>query len=320
MQLLTVIVPVYNVSKYLEKCVASIISQTYSNLEIILVDDGSTDGSGELCDELSKKDKRILVIHKRNGGLSSARNAGLEIAKGDFIGFVDSDDWIEPTMYEEMHALMVNENCDLVECAVNLVNDYGTKTVKETPSEVISGKTALSHHLDEFIGYSMPRPAVWSKLYRRSFWIENRFPEGQIHEDYFLTCKSLYEAKTVGLVHKGLYNHLVSNPTSIMNSKFGRKDLYKVNQYKYRVDYLLEKNEMELAQKAQVRYYCFLLTVCLKCHNHKLFDDENVYLEIFKRDKAIISELHIPMKRRFELLMIRISPSFYYFLRNRFNR
>ena len=121
--LISIIVPVYNVEQYLSRCVDSLVNQTYHNIEIILVDDGSPDRSGEICDEYAKKDKRVKVIHQSNGGLSDARNTALDIAKGDYLMFVDSDDWIEPTMYEEMLSFMEKEQLDLVECGINLVTN-----------------------------------------------------------------------------------------------------------------------------------------------------------------------------------------------------
>lgn len=125
--LISVIVPVYKVEQYLEKCVNSITAQTYSNLEIILVDDGSPDKCGDICDSLAEKDKRIKVIHKMNGGLSSARNAGIDIATGQYIGFVDSDDFIEPEMYEKLLKLIKQEGTKLAVCAVNYVYEDGKK-------------------------------------------------------------------------------------------------------------------------------------------------------------------------------------------------
>ena len=119
--LISVIVPVYKVEQYLEKCVNSISVQTYSNLEIILVDDGSPDKCGDICDSLAKKDNRIKVIHKPNGGLSSARNAGIDIASGQYIGFVDSDDSIEPYMYEKLLGLIKHDGTKLAVCAVNYI-------------------------------------------------------------------------------------------------------------------------------------------------------------------------------------------------------
>ena len=119
--LISIIVPIYNVEKYLVKSVNSIINQTYKNLEIILVNDGSTDTCGDICEKFKNIDRRIIVIHKKNGGLSDARNAGLQVAKGDYIGFVDSDDWIEKNMYQELLNISLKENSDIVSCGVRKV-------------------------------------------------------------------------------------------------------------------------------------------------------------------------------------------------------
>lgn len=113
---ISIIVPVYNIEKYIVRCIESILNQTYSNLEIILVDDGSTDSSGGICDEYAKKDDRIVVIHKVNGGLSDARNAGLKVVTGDYIGYVDGDDWIDSTMYEDMLSVMEAKDIKLSIC------------------------------------------------------------------------------------------------------------------------------------------------------------------------------------------------------------
>ena len=125
-ELISIIVPVYNVEKYLKKCVDSIVNQTYKNLEIILVDDGATDNSGKICDELVELDNRIKVYHKKNGGLSDARNYGVERATGDYIGFVDSDDYIDAEMYEKLYEAIKKENVDVAECNLKIV--YPEKT------------------------------------------------------------------------------------------------------------------------------------------------------------------------------------------------
>lgn len=124
-ELISAIVPIYNVRPYLEKCFDSIARQSYQNLEIILVDDGSTDGSGELCEDLSKRDGRVRVIHKKNGGLGSARNAGIDAARGAILSFVDSDDWIEPGMYETLSGIMCRENAQIIACGIKKVSETG---------------------------------------------------------------------------------------------------------------------------------------------------------------------------------------------------
>ena len=124
-ELISVIVPVYNVRSYLEKCFESVAGQNYRNLEIILVDDGSTDGSGALCEELARRDSRVRVIHKKNGGLGSARNAGIDAARGEILSFIDSDDWIEPGMYDTLTEIMHRENAQIIACGIKKVSETG---------------------------------------------------------------------------------------------------------------------------------------------------------------------------------------------------
>ena len=137
MDLISVIVPVYNVKNYLKKCVDSILSQTYSVLQVILVDDGSTDGSGELCDLLAKCDKRIQVVHKSNGGLSDARNAGIEIAEGKYFSFIDSDDYIEPDMLESLYKLAKSTDCQItISNMKRFFSDGGIETFYEPVNQI----------------------------------------------------------------------------------------------------------------------------------------------------------------------------------------
>ena len=310
--MISVIVPIYNVERYINKCIDSIIHQSYKNLEIILVDDGSPDKCGEIIDEYSRIDKRIHVIHKSNGGLSSARNAGLEIASGDFIGFVDSDDWIEPTMYEEMLSFMEKEQLDLVECGINLVTNNISNKYIEKPSIVLSGKDALIRHLDSKnrTVQSLPRTAVWSKLFKKEFWKTNRFPVGEIHEDYLLTCKALYEAKSVGLLRRGLLNHLTDNPNSIVNTKFNSKDLYKGKQLEYRITYLKEKKEPTLTNLAMISYYGYIVSAIWRCDQNGMPERDKLIAKI-KEDKKIIFSLNLPFKRKIDARLICYYPKLY---------
>ena len=263
---ISIIVPIYNVEKYIRKCIISIINQTYKNIEIILVDDGSPDNCPMICDEFARRDERIVVIHKKNGGLSSARNAGLEKATGDYIGFVDSDDWIEPQMYEKMIQMYIDSKVDLVECGINLYSAHGVKLFDEKTVEIVSGYDALFRHLSLIgrTGQSMPRTAVWSKLFRRDFWSNRRFPEGKIHEDYMITCEALYSSNLVGFVNVGLLNHLVDNPNSIVNAKFSSKDLYKETQLYNRINYLKQKGCSDLVKLAEADYYNYLVSVVIR--------------------------------------------------------
>ena len=204
--LISVIVPVYNVAACLPRCLDSILSQTWKNLEILLVDDGSTDESGHICEQYSKKDTRIRVIHKENGGLSSARNTGLDRASGVYIGFVDSDDWIEPEMYAEMLELMEAYDAQLV-CAGRYDVDGGTgeKTVglcpqrqEQVSGETLAGRIFLWDHCDS---------SACDKLYRRELFDGIRYPEGKTCEDVPVTYRLALKAQRAVLCDRPFYNY-----------------------------------------------------------------------------------------------------------------
>lgn len=313
-KLVSVIVPVYNVENYLKKCIDSLCQQTYKNLEIILIDDGSPDGCGKICDEYALKDQRIVVIHKKNGGLSSARNAGLDIVKGNYIGFVDSDDWIEETMYEKMISFLQDNHCDIVECAVNLIVGDKTVNYKKSANEVLDGKSALERQLKAQNDNYMPRIAVWSKLFKKDFWENRRFPVGKIHEDYMLTCEALYCSKKIGFIKEGLYNHLLTNSSSIMNSRFAEKDLFLEFQYQKRVAYLEKNNEIRLSNLARKSYYLLLITLYWRCAINNM-NEKSYYLNLLQENKKEILSSGIKGKRLLELRCIYFSPKIYMLLR-----
>lgn len=199
-QLISVIVPVYNVEQYLEACVKSIREQSYKNLEIILVDDGSTDYSGGLCDRLALLDQRIRVIHKKNEGLASARNAGIDIASGQYLGFVDSDDWIEINMYRDLMVGINRNRCPIACCGRVLC--YGEKYRKKVYTldklQVWESKEIIARLLTwDYIDSS-----ACDKLFEKKLFDDIRFPEGRLHEDLFVMHKILDRAKKV--VHIGM--------------------------------------------------------------------------------------------------------------------
>lgn len=310
---ISVIVPIYNVERYLRKCVYSILRQSYKNLEIILVDDGSTDNSGVICDEFAKLDGRIVVIHKVNGGLSSARNDGLEIATGKYIGFVDSDDWIEPNMYKRLYNFLKINKCSVVECAVNNVYGESVEIFDKKEDIIMNGRDAIKLQLKQVGNNIFPRIAVWSKLFEADFWKNRRFPEGKIHEDYMLTCEAFYESKKVGLIREGLYNHLYTNKASIINSKFGEKDLFLEKQYAARIEYFERSKDDELMVMALRQYYYIVLTLFWKCAVNKM-KQEFYYLKIMRDNKKNIMKLTSGMIRQQFRLAIYL-PKVYLFFR-----
>lgn len=188
--LLTIIVPVYNILEYLPRCVRSITSQTYQNLEILLVDDGSTDGTGQLCDELAKEDERIRVLHKENGGSSSARNLAIEQAKGEYLGFVDSDDYIEPDMYERLYEGIVKYKVSVAQIGRDEIDAQGNllPNICEPPAEPVC------YNSEEFLKELLMHKGDCSfctKLIHRDLLQTERFPVGLLNEDFNLLVKIL---------------------------------------------------------------------------------------------------------------------------------
>lgn len=203
--LISIIVPIYKVEKYLEKCINSIISQTYKNIEIILVDDGSPDRSGDIADNFAKVDQRIRIIHKSNGGLSSARNVGIDIARGEYIGFVDSDDTIEPFMYEKLFNILKKENTKLSVCPFNYI--YKKNRVHKKKS---LGKDITFDFYQAIIEMNLHRyfdMTACSKLFHRSLFENIRFPVGKLSEDYYIMYKIFERAEKISYLDTPCYNY-----------------------------------------------------------------------------------------------------------------
>lgn len=201
--MISIIVPVYRVEEYIKECIDSILAQTYTDLEIILVDDGSPDNCGNICEDYSKKDERIKVIHKSNGGLSDARNAGIKAAKGEYIGFVDSDDWIEPNMYETLYKACSTNNADIAICG--FYRDYTDKSIAcvKFNNEIITGDDAVKKLIDG----SQIQDHAWAKLYKTELWDNIDYPVGKNYEDVRTTYKTFIRAKRVCTVNKALYHY-----------------------------------------------------------------------------------------------------------------
>lgn len=207
-KLVSVIIPVYKVEKYLNKCVDSVLSQTYKNLEIFLVDDGSPDNCPQMCDEYAKKDNRIKVIHKPNGGLSSARNAALDVCKGDYIAFVDSDDWIEPTYIEELYSAITKYDADISICGINYYTSE-LELIKNITYEYVDKDIYIENILDLFFSKNSLSHHAWAKLYKRDIFDGLRYPVGVNYEDTYVITDVIGNVKKgVSIVKKPLYNYL----------------------------------------------------------------------------------------------------------------
>lgn len=194
--LISIIVPVYNIEEYLPRCIESILAQTYTNLELILVDDGSTDKSGEICDKYAKEDNRVRVHHKKNGGSSSARNMGIQLAKGQYLGFVDSDDYIEADMYKRMMEAVVSDGCNIVQVARDEIDDKGNlmQAICEMPKKTI--RYSAEDFLKELLLHKGDC-SFCTKLLNRDLFFEKGFPEGVLNEDFHLLVKMLCTGESV---------------------------------------------------------------------------------------------------------------------------
>ncbi|MCM1264176.1 MAG: glycosyltransferase [Butyrivibrio sp.] len=204
-KLISVIVPIYNIEAYIEKCIKSIIGQTYHNLEIILVDDGSADNSGRICDRYAELDNRIMVLHKENGGLSDARNYAIDRAHGDLLAFVDGDDWIHPQMYELMQDAMELHEADVVTCWFERTDkDFGKRQYKQDELNVrlLSGAEALCD-------IETPLVVAWNKLYKREIFENIRYPKDRLHEDEYIIHRIFYKCRKVAVIDKPLYFYTI---------------------------------------------------------------------------------------------------------------
>ena len=237
-ELISVIVPVYNVRPYLEKCFDSIARQSYQNLEIILVDDGSTDGSGELCEDLSKRDGRVRVIHKKNGGLGSARNAGIDAARGAILSFVDSDDWIEPGMYETLSGIMCRENAQIIACGIKKVSETGEVSyyqdnLKER-SVYTREEALLELPKNERLSNSM-----CNKLFRRETIQGLHINEQIYYEDNPFTPQCIARAERIAYTAEPFYCYF-ERTGSISRKKFSEREFDRVTADRMRLEFYHE--------------------------------------------------------------------------------
>ena len=315
----SVIVPVYNVENYLEKCVNSIINQTERDIQIILVDDGSTDKSPQICDELSLKDDRIVVFHKKNGGLSSARNKGLENAKADYVCFIDSDDIIAPYYVEHLLSLIEKYDCDVA------VGKFETFTDKD-PSfdnidndvEIVGGKNAI----DKLFGKSYVTATIaCNKVYKKSLFDDIKFPEGKINEDEATAYRIFYKTERVAFSNSVVYGYYMRD-NSITKSKFSKRNFDFLEIAWERCMFFKERGEERY-------YYLFLKIYCWTLlefseKTKKILGDSKKSKELVKefkeKSKILKKSLYISKSKRIAIGLIRWFPSLYFLLKKKQKR
>ena len=257
---ISVIVPVYRVEKYLPACIDSILNQTFTDFELILVDDGSPDRCPEICDETAKRDARVRVIHQANAGLSAARNAGIEIAHGEWLGFVDSDDYIAPQFYEKLYQTAQRTDADCVMCSVQNVDESGKlidSALMRVADEVKTGREVLRK-----IGRDDVTPylTAWNKLYRRKLFNTLRYPAGRQNEDVFVFAELFCQVQRAVCVAEPLYFYR-KRIGSIMNSVVTLRNLDEMWAYVNCFEHLQQDDEESTLKETEKRVFAKLTGV-----------------------------------------------------------
>ncbi|MGM0874213.1 MAG: glycosyltransferase family 2 protein [Bacillota bacterium] len=301
MPAISIIVPIYNVEQYLHRCLDSILAQTFTDFELILVNDGSTDNSGEICDLYAEKDTRIKIIYKKNGGLSDARNSGIKIAQGDFIGFIDSDDWIEPNMYEILYNLCIENNVDISTCSFNIWDKGERRKVKINKKSVtvLDSKTALQNMYDG----KLPGYVAWNKLYKKHIFETIRFPKGRIYEDAAIMYRVYDSTNGIAFIEYPLYNYIYRE-SSITRSEFSEKRFDVVFNYNEAYSYL-EMHHPEMCEKLNSIYYRSLRNMLVDIVNEKSIFKNFHYIERVSKlirnhnyNSKILKNNLIPLKHK----------------------
>ncbi|EKY29019.1 glycosyltransferase [Clostridium celatum] len=312
MALISIIIPVYNVQKYLNKCIESAINQTMKDIEILLINDGSTDKSGEICDYYAKSDSRIRVIHKENEGVSSARNIGLDLATGQWIAFLDSDDWIEENMYEILYENAIKQKVDI--CACNF--EYFTKdNISLYNKDLMNGLEGIytSKEFMDFIYEGQHKNAlcvcIWNKIYKKSIFNNLRFINS-IHEDEQI-CTQIYSKKlNIYLLGQPLYKY-IQVAQSITNKKFSKENLVNLDILYERCSLFKSVGYVDLFIKSLKEYCDVNIGYYFKI---KELDNEIDYKRYFEQYNKILLEIinkKILLKDKIRFIIFYINPILY---------
>lgn len=301
---ISVIVPVYNVEPYLRCCLDSIVNQTYKNLEIILVDDGSPDNSGAICDEYASQDARITVIHKENGGLSAARNSGIEHAEGEFLCFIDADDMVHYSFVEVLHNACVRTGAKISVCNFCVAPQF-LECTQTVPSVYTSKQISMKLCTDSTGTLSV----TWNKLYASALFREIKFPVGRIHEDDATTYRLFWECTNCAVVSDVLYFYR-QRENSIVNSDFSEKRMDAAIAYLERADFYVRHNENQMADLTKA-VCCYFLLI----HRHDIqtnLPNPDFWLrELRSIFKQVVCSVHISAKKKLNLIFLSVSPWLY---------
>lgn len=311
---ISIIVPIYKVEKYLPMCIESICAQTHSNLEILLMDDGSPHSCGSICDEYAKKDERIRVFHLENGGQSHARNVGLDAATGDYIGFVDGDDWPKKEMYEKLLKLMLKEGAAIGECNFNGRKYPPGDQMEDGKVICLTGREAIERQLNSRVVSRYPSTSVWSKLFKKEIIQNLRLPDGRIHEEYAFLCEAFLRAEKYVYLNECLYERTLRDDSTTAE-KFSTRSLDKIYVYRLRNKMLEQRQEKELLAMSKEQEYELLLHYAALADNARLGAEEEAIDRLIKEQKKDILRSGLSYKKKLQYALFFLNKKLYYWLR-----
>ena len=265
----SVIVPVYNVEPYLDKCINSVLNQTFQNYELILVDDGSTDNSGKICEEYSQKDRRIKVIHQKNAGLSVARNNGFELSKGNYICFLDSDDWYSENALEVMVDIVKNYDVEIGMIKLFETTTENIKYESKDGVKIVSSYECIGNLLKDHNNYVQ----ACNKLYKRELLEKLKFPEGKIYEDFYIVIDRYQQIKQLGYSEKACMFYRIRN-ASISHSSFSIKSLHYIDALEHVIGRLFEIDRKDVLFYFANKLLNSYMEYSLKLSNSDITDND----------------------------------------------
>ena len=313
MEKVSIVVPVYNVEDYLKYCVDSLINQSYKNIEIILVDDGSTDDSGRICDEYAQEDDRVRVLHIENGGLSNARNTGVNVASAEWVIFIDSDDYYDRRTVEYLVQLQKKYAVDLVATSVIEVRDFQSDDFIGSLTDIDSLKLDRYTALKEMFYGNIVGTHPGGKLYKKEILMKFPFPKGMIYEDLAVSFEHIGACNEIAVGYINLYKYY-RRPGSIVNSSYSDKflDFYKaieLNREYVERDY---PNDQEMKKALTVRYVFKGLHVVHALLGSQMYEQVNKIRKEYRRYwKDILINSHITRKNKLKYLLLLLSPQLY---------
>ncbi|ARV15113.1 glycosyltransferase family 2 protein [Polaribacter sp. SA4-12] len=300
--LLSIIVPIYNVEKYLKECLDSILKQPFDDYELILINDGSTDNCSEICDSYAIMDKRIKVIHKPNGGLSEARNFGIDNATGKYLSFIDSDDFISKDFYKNnVDYLQSNEDVDFLVCQYCKFDGINNNVTKNVPLKIDNKKEIFEYIFsDKYIC------SAWINIYKREVFKSIRFPKGKIFEDGYILPDIIKVIKNIYLSNEGIYYYRVREDSIMKSTRDIKKWQDVLDAYRRMLDYIELNDKTSLIFLNKYCHYSIGLLNAINQHSYKPFQECITHFQSYKYSTLSISKIDVPILSKFRLILLKI--------------